>query len=219
MTGSQIRPDAAPAPSAEAPRRRPLLALAPLAIFAALAAVFLVTLERGGNDPTVRSVLIGSPVPEFSLPALDGLAAAGEPMPGFATADLMGKVSVVNVWGSWCGPCQAEHPFLMELARTVDDRVQILGFNKDDTTAGALAFLTGRGNPYDRVGVTSDPRDSFDWGIYGVPETFVVDAQGIIRYKLVGPLTPDNYRDRLMPAIDAALGAMTATTPPPPAPG
>jgi cytochrome c biogenesis protein CcmG/thiol:disulfide interchange protein DsbE len=188
-------------PNTHAPPRRSRLALfLPLAIFLALAMVFLSRLVSGDDPSAIPSALVGKPVPEFELPALDGLARDGAPVPGLANADLEGGVSIVNVFASWCGPCRQEHPLLEELAQ--DPRVQVLGINYKDVPANALSFLDGLGNPYRAVGVDTRGRTAIDWGVYGVPETFLVDREGIIRQKIVGPLSRTTLDRKLAPMIE-----------------
>lgn len=184
----------------EAPKRRPLVAYLPLLLFAGLVAVFLVRLFSG--DPSkLPSALLGKPVPVFTLPAIEG---SGQP--GFSNADLgQGQVSVVNVFASWCAPCHQEHPLLMALAK--DGRFRMLGINQKDKAENARRFLGRLGNPYSKVGADNDGRVSVEWGVYGVPETFVVSRDGRIAYKHVGPLTEESIRDKLMPEIARALAA------------
>ena len=169
------------------PRRRIWLAALPLLIFLGLAGVFLKQLESGGSGHDIPSALIGKPVPEFSLASLDGLLdESGKAVPGIDTASFKGKVTVVNVWASWCAPCRLEHPLIMALRENKD--VRIVGINYKDQTANALRFLGQLGNPFDAVGV--DPRGSaaIDWGVYGVPETFIVAGDGTVLYRYVGPI-------------------------------
>ena len=178
---------------AEPPRAggsRRLLFLAPVALFAGLAALFANRLHSG--DPArVPSALIGRPAPTVDLPALDGLTgAAGSPLSGLSRAALaQGRVSVVNVWASWCAPCRIEHPLLAELAREPD--VALVGINYKDAPANALRFLGSLGNPYEAVGVDANGRAAIEWGVYGVPETFLVGPDGTILHKQVGPLTAE----------------------------
>ena len=175
--------------AAEAPRRGSrVLFLLPVLIFAGLALLFGVRLFAG--DPSkVPSALIGRPVPAFSLPALPGLQAAGAPIPGLSTEDLKGRVTIVNVWASWCGPCREEHPALMELAKNPGFRV--VGINYKDQSENARRFLGALGNPFQAVGVDANGRAAIDWGVYGVPETFVIGPDGTIRHKHIGPLLPE----------------------------
>lgn len=190
---------------AKAPSRRRLrLALfLPLAVFLALAMVFLSRLMSGDDPSAIPSALVGKPVPEFELPPLAGLVRDGTPVPGLANADLQGVVSIVNVFASWCGPCRQEHPLLEELAR--DPRIRVVGINYKDVPENALGFLDGLGNPYQAVGVDSRGRTAIDWGVYGVPETFLVDRDGIIREKIVGPLSRQSLAEVLMPKVEEAL--------------
>jgi cytochrome c biogenesis protein CcmG/thiol:disulfide interchange protein DsbE len=185
----------------EAPvRRSRLLFLLPALVFGALALLFLVRLSSG--DPSkVPSALIGHLAPAFSLPALDGLHADGQPVPGLSREDLKGKVTVVNVWASWCAPCRQEHPLLMELAK--DPTIRLVGINYKDNPENARRFLGTLGNPFAAVGVDQNGRTAIDWGVYGVPETFVVGPDATIRYKQIGPLTPEGlqeFRSHLGPA-------------------
>lgn len=189
--------------------RLPLLI--PLVLFLALAAVFLFRLHGGGDISEVPSALVGRPAPEFALPPLDGMIADGAALPGLARADLIGQVTLVNVFASWCGPCRVEHPLLMELAK--DRRIRVVAIDYKDRPENARRFLGRLGNPYAAIGVDPAGRAAIDWGVYGVPETFLVDRAGIVRLKHVGPLTPEAVRDRLMPAIAAALGADGRSSP------
>lgn len=177
--------------------KRILMASIPLIVLGGLVAIFALNINR---DPQfVPSVLINKPVPEFALPEVPGLGVAG-----FSTADLKGHVSVVNVFASWCIPCREEHPLLFELNKRQD--LVLYGLNQKDATENALAFLNELGNPYDFVGADKDRRVSIDWGVYGVPETFVVNPEGIITYKFTGPLTEKAIKESLLPAVAAANG-------------
>lgn len=178
-----------------------LLVLLPLLFFVALAVLFFSRILSGDDISQVPSVLINKPVPAFSLAGLPGLSAGGDTGPGLATADLKGRVSLVNVFASWCVPCRQEHPLLMALSER--DDLDIMGINHKDQPENALSFLAELGNPYSRVGVDRDGRASIEWGVYGIPETFVVDAEGCVRAKHIGPLTEAALSERLLPMIDA----------------
>jgi cytochrome c biogenesis protein CcmG, thiol:disulfide interchange protein DsbE len=185
----------------ETPRRRWLM-LAPLALFLALAALFV--LRLGSGDPSrIPSALIGRPAPATALPPVDGLTLAGGPLPGIDAATFKGAVSLVNVWASWCVPCHDEAPLLTRLAQ--DARIRLVGINYKDQPDNARRFLGRHGNPFVAVGADHNGRASIEWGVYGVPETFVVDREGRIAFKLVGPITPDNLERALKPAIEKAL--------------
>jgi cytochrome c biogenesis protein CcmG, thiol:disulfide interchange protein DsbE len=192
------------ATSDPAPRRRSLLMALPLIVFAALAALFW--LRLGSGDPSrIPSALIGSPAPPIALPALAGLLNDGAQVPGLEPALFKGKVSLVNVWASWCIPCHDEAPLLTELAK--DQRLQMVGINYKDTPDNARRFLGRYGNPFGAVGVDGNGRAGIEWGVYGVPETFIVGREGTILYKLVGPIMPDNINAVLKPEIEKALKA------------
>ncbi|MBN8990711.1 MAG: DsbE family thiol:disulfide interchange protein [Rhizobiales bacterium] len=192
-----------PATDAPGQSRRWLVAL-PLIVFAAVAALFLLRLH-GGDPSKLPSALIGRPAPQTALPALEGLVNNGVPIPGLDPAAFKGKVSVVNVWASWCVPCHDEAPLLTALAK--DKRLQIVGINYKDSPDNARRFLGRYGNPFGMVGVDSNGRGSIEWGVYGVPETFVVGREGTILYKLVGPVTPANIDTVLKAEIEKALRA------------
>ncbi len=178
------------AEAAPAAPRRAILALLPLAVFAGLAVLFLVMLF-GGSGSRLPSTLIGRAAPDVTLAPLEGLRRDGAAVPGFGKADLAtGRVTLVNVFASWCAPCHAEHPFLMELAK--DERIRILGINQKDQPENARRFLGAKGNPYAAVGVDPNGRASIEWGVYGVPETFVLRGDGTIAWKLVGPIGEPN---------------------------
>lgn len=187
-------------------RRGPRLArILPLGIFLGLAAVFLVRLLTGGDLNDIPSVLVGKPVPEFTLSALEGLSNEGGAVPGFSTAELKGGVTLVNIFASWCLPCRQEHPFIEKLAE--DPRLRVFGINYKDEPDNAHQFLAEFGNPYAAIGVDTRGRTSIDWGVYGVPETFLVDAEGIIRHKVIGPISGEILSEVLMPEIEKLLAA------------
>jgi cytochrome c biogenesis protein CcmG/thiol:disulfide interchange protein DsbE len=184
--------------------RRRLIVLAPLLVFLGLALLFLIRLYAG--DPSrLPSALIGHPAPQTSLPALAGLDRDGEPVPGIDAANFKGNVTVVNVWASWCVPCHDEAPLLLKLA--ADKRVRVVGINYKDQPDNARRFLGRYGNPFAAAGADENGRAAIEWGVYGVPETFVVGRDAHIAYKLVGPITADNINAVLKPEIDKALAA------------
>ena len=171
-------------------KRRALFVL-PILLLVGLAVMFAVGLR---HDPSiVPSVLIDKPVPDFDLPPLL------EDKPGLATADLNGQVALVNVFASWCIPCRIEHPMFMRLAEKGE--VPVYGINYKDAPADAKRWLAELGDPYTRIGADRDGRAGIEWGVYGVPETFVVDGTGTIRFKHVGPLTAEVLEDTIMPLV------------------
>ena len=192
------------APSAEksGKARRIVLLLLPLAVFAALAVLFL--LRLGSGDPSrLPSVLIGHPAPKTDLPPLAGLTRDGKAVPGLSNAAFPGELTLVNVWASWCIPCADEVPFLEKLSH--DKRIKLVGINYKDPTDNARRFLNRYGNPFAAVGVDASGRTAIDWGVYGVPETYLVDRNGTIVYKLVGPVTADTLANALDPEIAKAM--------------
>lgn len=190
---------------AQNPQRRRFLVFLPLIIFAMLAVIFFSQLISGKDASIVPSALVGTAAPSLDLQPLNGLMRNGVPIPALSDALVKDKVTLVNVWASWCVPCRQEHPLLMALAR--DGRVNVVGINYKDDTANALAFLAELGNPYSAVGV--DPRGvaAIDWGVYGIPETYLLDRDGTIVFKQIGPFTPESVRDDLMPEIEKVVAA------------
>lgn len=181
-------------------KRRFLLVL-PAVIFFALAALLYFRLY-GGDPAALPSALIGRPAPDQTLPALEGLRNETGPVPGFSRADLTsGEVTLVNVFASWCAPCREEHPTLMKLK---ESGVRIIGLNYKDDSENARRFLGGLGLPYARVGVDPSGRAGIEWGVYGVPETFVITGDGRIAYKFVGPLSDETAQSVLLPQIEKA---------------
>jgi cytochrome c biogenesis protein CcmG/thiol:disulfide interchange protein DsbE len=185
------------------PNRRRLFVLLPLVVFLALAALFFFRL--GSGDPSrIPSALIGRPAPDTNLAAVPGLNARdGRPMPGIAAADFKGAVTLVNVWASWCVPCHDEAPLLEALS--ADTRIRIVGINYKDQPDNARRFLGRYGNPFVAAGTDQNGRASMEWGVYGVPETFIVGRDGNIAYKLVGPITEANLARVIKPEIEKAL--------------
>ena len=143
------------------------------------------------NPREVPSPLIGKPAPPFELPRLDA------PDKSFSQKEMLGKVWVLNVWASWCPPCLVEHPIVTDLAKTVP----VVGLNYKDTREEALPWLKRNGNPYELIVFDAAGRIGIDYGVYGVPETYVIDRKGVIRYKHIGPLTPEVTRDKVRPLV------------------
>ena len=183
-------------------RSRRIIVLLPLAAFLALAALFLVRLGAG-DASRIPSALIGHEAPATELPAVAGLERDGKPVPGLATADFKTAVTVLNVWASWCVPCHDEAPLLLQLAG--DPRIRVVGINYKDEAANARRFLGRYGNPFAAAGADGNGRAAIEWGVYGVPETFIVGRDGRIAYKLVGPITPENLEQVVKPQIEKAL--------------
>lgn len=163
----------------------------PLIAFLGLAVIFAMQLTSGRDVSELPSAFINKPVPQFALEPLQGLSEGGSPVPGVASADLTGTISLVNIFASWCAPCRAEHPVLLQLAK--DESLQMVGINYKDEGENARRFLGTLGNPYDRVGVDRKGRTAIEWGFYGIPETLLVDAKGIVRHKIVGPITAKKF--------------------------
>jgi len=182
-----------------APRSRWAVAL-PLIIFAALAGLFLYAL-RTGDPSKLPSAMIGKPVPEFTLAPLEGLKGSdGAPVQAFSAADLAkGEPTIVNVFASWCVPCLQEHPMLMALANDTD--VRLYGINYKDDPASARRFLGRYGDPFDRVGADASGRVAINFGVYGVPETYVISGDGKIAYRHVGPLTEQAIKEKILPLM------------------
>ena len=175
---------------------RRLFYLLPLAAFAAIAVWFAIGLTR---DPSkLPSALLDRPAPEFTLPALPGSGVGG-----LKADDLRGKVTLVNVFASWCVPCRVEHPILMRLAR--DNTVTLYGMSYKDKAEDSVRFLRELGNPYSAIGHDETGRVGIEWGVYGVPETFVIDRTGRIRHKHVGPISPKDLEGTILPLL-AELG-------------
>lgn len=174
---------------------RRLLFLLPIFVFSALVgflALRLVLIERGNTPDLVPSVMINQPAPAFNLPPL--LA----DKPGLKSANLEGHVTIINFFASWCVPCRAEHPLLAALK---GKGATLAGIAYKNKSADATAWLEEMGDPYDALAADADGRTAIDFGLYGVPETYLVDKKGIVRFKQIGPLTPEVIRDRLLPLL------------------
>jgi cytochrome c biogenesis protein CcmG/thiol:disulfide interchange protein DsbE len=163
----------------------------PFVVFIILAVFLFMGLSL--NPREVPSPLVGKPAPAFTLPQLQA------PDKQFSPQDMKGKVWLLNVWASWCASCVQEHPLLVELAR--EHIVPIYGLDYKDKPAAAQAWLDQRGNPYELTVTDMDGRIGLDYGVYGVPETYVIDKQGVIQYKQIGPLTPENLREKILPLV------------------
>ncbi len=183
-------------------RRRRIVVLLPLAGFLALAGLFFVRLGAG-DASRIPSALIGREAPATDLPAVTGLERDGKAVPGLAAADFKDAVTVLNVWASWCVPCHDEAPLLLQLAG--DPRIRVVGINYKDEPDNARRFLGRYGNPFSAAGADTKGRAAIEWGVYGVPETFIVGRDGKIAYKLVGPITPENLDQVVKPQIEKAL--------------
>jgi DsbE subfamily thiol:disulfide oxidoreductase len=166
----------------------------PIVLFVALLGLFgwrLVLMQRGDMPNLIKTVMLDKPAPTFDLPPLDPGAA------GLATKDLQGKVTLVNFFASWCVPCRAEHPLLRQLK----GKVVLAGVAYKNAPADARGWLARLGNPYDSVAQDADGRVAIDFGVYGVPESYLIDRQGRIRYVWKQPFTPEEIKDRLLPMI------------------
>jgi len=163
----------------------------PLAVFGALAVVLGIGLTL--NPREVPSPLIGKPAPAFSLPGLHDESVRVSP------AAMRGQVWLLNVWASWCAPCREEHPLIVAAAR--DTGVPVVGLNYKDEPAAARGWLRQLGDPYKAIAADRDGRAGIDWGVYGVPETFVIDRAGVIRHKVIGPLTADAWTRDVLPLL------------------
>lgn len=183
-------------------KTRLILALLPLLVFggfAAVAAKMLYEQDVNGLDVSaIPSALIGTKAPSLALPPLEGAS-----VPALTDAAISGKLTIVNVFASWCIPCRQEHSMLKELAK--DERLNIVGINYKDKNENALRFLGELGNPYDAIGIDPNGKSAIDWGVYGIPETYIVGADGTIIYKKVGPIDTTTYERDMIPAIEKAL--------------
>lgn len=174
------------------PASRRLVFVLPVLVFSAVAVALGIGVTL--NPEIVPSVLVGKSVPSFDLPPVEGREL------GLSSEDLTGEVSLVNVFASWCVACRVEHPLFMEVHR--QGLVPIHGLNYKDRPEDAVRWLAQLGDPYTRTGADIDGRVGIEWGVYGVPETFVVDASGRIAYKHIGPVTPEVWREKILPLIE-----------------
>ncbi len=193
MTDENLSGDAAPSSRSTVSVFRQVGFVLPVLIFTGVAVAFAIGLNlRPGEIP---SVLIDKPVPVFDLPPVKGRDL------GLSNTNLTGEVSLVNIWASWCTECRKEHPLFMELKRT--GVVTVHGLNYKDKPDDASDWLDELGDPYTRTGADIDGRVGIDWGVYGVPETFVIDRSGMIRYKRIGALTPEVFRQEVLPLLES----------------
>ncbi len=175
-----------------------LLMIAPPVVFAGLAAVFYVGMMNGGGNRELPSTFIGKPAPPVTEVALEGY-------PGVTPETLAaGEVTIVNFWASWCPPCRAEHPKLIELA---EQGIHLVGINFNDREVDALKYLADENNPFDAIAFDPKGRTSFDWGVSAPPETFILAADGTVVFKFIGPLVGDDYNQRFAPELEKALAA------------
>lgn len=184
------------------------LRILPIVVFIVVAGFFAMAL-RSADPSRLPSTMIGRNAPASHFPAIEGLEAEGQPVSGFTNADLAdGNVKVVNFWASWCAECLEEHPLLEGLK--VDGDVTLLGVNYKDSADAARRFLGRYGNPFDKIGTDASGRASIDWGVYGMPESFIVDGNGIIVYKQIGPMSEATIKANILPAIAAAKAGKTS---------
>ena len=176
--------------------KKVLLAVAPIVVFIILVVFFWFALEK---DPKkLNSNLIDKPVPQFKLPALQN------PEQVYTTDDLPNELFLLNVWGSWCGPCHVEHPFLMKYSQQY--AVPIVGVNYKDKTIDGLSFIESKGNPYSMIIADKEGTLAIDLGVYGAPETYIIDSSGTIRYRYVGVIDERSWESKILPVIEQVQG-------------
>ena len=191
-------------PAVPSTSHRLLVALIPLLLFAVLAGIFMKQLLSGADTSVIPSALIDKPAPTLKLTPLEGAVRAGQPVPALTTEAIKGRLTLVNVWASWCIPCRQEHPIILGLSQ--DPRINVVGINYKDRNDAALGFLGELGNPFSAIGIDPKGAAAIDWGVYGIPESFLVSADGVILYKHVGPFDDNSVQNELLPAIEKALG-------------
>ncbi|MEO0328331.1 MAG: DsbE family thiol:disulfide interchange protein [Pseudomonadota bacterium] len=180
------------------------ISVLPLFVFLGIAGVSYSLLTQEGRDVSaLPSALLDVPAPKLQLPSLDGATNASGVVPGITPDSFDGRLSIVNIFASWCIPCREEHPQIVKLG--ADKRIQLIGLNHRDSAKNARAFLQELGNPYDLIGVDRNGRASIEWGVYGVPETFLVNQNGIVFYKHVGPISPEQLEKIILPLIEQQL--------------
>lgn len=189
-------------------RMRIILAALPLVVFIALALIFWTQLNSGRDISEIPSALIGTKAPWRNLDPLAGATRDGAPVPALTTETGKGKLMLVNFWASWCVPCRQEHPVILKLSK--DPRITVVGVNYKDRSENALRFLGELGNPFAAIGLDPAGRMAIDWGVYGIPESYLVGPDGTILYKRVGPFDDRSLAEGLYPAIEKALGKPAA---------
>jgi cytochrome c biogenesis protein CcmG/thiol:disulfide interchange protein DsbE len=189
-------------------RMRIVLAALPLVVFIALALIFWTQLNSGRDISEIPSALIGTKAPWRDLDPLTGATKDGAPVPALTTQTARGKLTLVNFWASWCVPCRQEHPVILQLSK--DPRITVVGVNYKDGAENALRFLGELGNPFSAIGLDPAGRMAIDWGVYGIPESYLVGPDGTILYKRVGPFDDKSLTEGLYPAIEKALGKPAA---------
>ena len=195
-------------PAGGGTRMRIVLAALPLAVFIALALIFWTQLNSGRDISEIPSALIGTKAPWRDLDPLAGATKDGAPVPALTTQTARGKLTLVNFWASWCVPCRQEHPVILQLSK--DPRITVVGVNYKDGAENALRFLGELGNPFSAIGLDPAGRMAIDWGVYGIPESYLVGPDGTILYKRVGPFDDKSLTEGLYPAIEKALGKPAA---------
>lgn len=191
-------------PKSDNSMRTYIIAAVPLILFAVIALIFFKQLTSGTNNQTLPSVLINKPAPEYPTEPLIGLKVDGVQVPAITKEMTNGNVTLVNVWASWCVPCRQEHPVLYKLAQERKD-IMLVGINYKDKTPNALRFLGALGNPYSAVSIDPAGAASIDWGVYGIPETYVLNRAGAIILKHVGPISDQIMAKKIMPVVEEAL--------------